>query len=241
MQFIRNNRVDIKKYLPDFLFSDSGLKNVTDAQSQEHDRIRLQLRDLQDQFFISSATWALPLYEKELAILPNTGDTDEQRRNRILLKLQAHQTSTREFLEAICRRYMSPDTNVKITEENPANMFHIKTDGGYAIYPSDMLDALRLYRPAHLNFDVQIKQHVDITDEDKICYGMIEIKRGKTLISIESPSEARFEFVAGVGHFFSGHKSIEIEAPAAFRQQTRIINVSIRTGKVKIECEREAK
>lgn len=41
--------------------------------NEEHDRIRLALQNLADNFFVNTATWALPLYESFLGIKPGDG------------------------------------------------------------------------------------------------------------------------------------------------------------------------
>ena len=80
--------MDILKYLPHFLSKAPMFRRAAETCNEEHDRLRLALQDLADNFFVNTATWALSLYESFLGIKPGDGDTDEFCRQRILFKLQ---------------------------------------------------------------------------------------------------------------------------------------------------------
>ena len=71
--------MDILKYLPNFLSKDPMFHCAAETCNEEHDRLRLALQDLADNFFVNTATWALPLYESFLGIKPGDGDSDEFR------------------------------------------------------------------------------------------------------------------------------------------------------------------
>ena len=70
MSFIRNNPVNIGKYLPVFIQDDKELAGVLQTESAEHNAQRLQLQNILDQFFVDSATWGLSEYEQILDIVP---------------------------------------------------------------------------------------------------------------------------------------------------------------------------
>ena len=76
---IRKNEVDILRYLPDFLSKDSIFKNVSNAQSKEHERLRLLLQDLLNNLFIETATWGLKYWEEMLDISSNKNDYQTRR------------------------------------------------------------------------------------------------------------------------------------------------------------------
>lgn len=104
MNFLRDNTCKIGKYLPDFLQHDVELATTLEVESQEHERQRLMLLEMLDQFFVDSATWGLDYWEEVLAVSHSTDETFQQRRQNILLKLQSHQTSTKVFLEKLAER-----------------------------------------------------------------------------------------------------------------------------------------
>ena len=71
--WMRQSRMDILKYLPHFLSKDPMFRRVAETCNEEHDRLRLALQDLADNFFVNTATWALSLYESFLGIKPGDG------------------------------------------------------------------------------------------------------------------------------------------------------------------------
>lgn len=157
MIFLRNLPVNISRYLPKFLQNDASMKDLLDAHSEEHEKLRLLIHDISNQFFVQSATWGLDDWERFLAITPTPESTYSQRRNKILLYLQSHQISTVAFLEKLVQRYLSENSVVKIKEDNPRNIFHIFLERGHIAYYDDLLDGLDTYKPAHLGYDIAMK------------------------------------------------------------------------------------
>ena len=102
---MRQHPIDVLDYLPKFLGKDPMFNKTADTCSTEHNRLRLALQDLSDNFFVNTATWALPLYESFLGIKPGDGDSDEFRRQRILFKLQHVDVSTKDFMNSIINLY----------------------------------------------------------------------------------------------------------------------------------------
>lgn len=100
-EWMRQHPIDVLDYLPKFLGKDPMFNKTADTCSTEHNRLRLALQDLSDNFFVNTATWALPLYESFLGIKPGDGDSDEFRRQRILFKLQHVDVSTKDFMNSI--------------------------------------------------------------------------------------------------------------------------------------------
>lgn len=151
MNWMRQNPVDILKYLPGFLRSDSNFSAGANSCSMEHERIRLQLQDIFQQLFIESATWGLSYWENTLELTPNKGDTYMQRRKRILLKLQSNQTSTVEFMTALAKRYFASNAVFEVEEDNKNYAFRIIADA--VSYDIDgLIEAINIYKPAHLAF-----------------------------------------------------------------------------------------
>ena len=110
--WMRKGAIDVMRYLPEYLKKDSMFKAAADAHSAEHNRLRLTLEDLADNFFVRSATWAIPLFESFLALIPNEDDTDETRKKRILLAFQGTETSTLDRMNRIVNFF----TNGSVTD-----------------------------------------------------------------------------------------------------------------------------
>lgn len=160
MGWLRDEKVDISKYLPEFVRGDPVLGQTLAIESKEHERQRLEIRDLLAQAFIDTATWGLGDWERILDLKPDAGDSYEQRRNRVLLKLNGRQTSTLDFMGHLISRYIDGDGG-HIEEHNEKNTFSIILEGN--IEDKKGLDeALDTYKPAHLGYDYRFY----ITDRD---------------------------------------------------------------------------
>jgi hypothetical protein len=149
MDWMRQNQVNILKYLPEFLAKDQDFKAVADTCSEEHDLIRLELQDIFQQFFVETATWGLSYYENILEITTNKSDTYAQRRKKILLRYQANQTSTVEYMTTLASRYFSMAANVEIKEDNANYAFRIIADA-VSFDIAGLIEAINTYKPAHL-------------------------------------------------------------------------------------------
>lgn len=158
MLYLRNQPVDIARYLPPFLQSDKRFQSLLQACSTEHEKYRLFLDELSNQFYVETATWGLSDWERILALKPAPSDSYEQRRNRILLYLQSRQTSTVDFLSRLSSRYVYGGS-AKIVERNEQNAFYVRIDGdikGLRVDRYGMHEGIDLYKPAHLAYSIVV-------------------------------------------------------------------------------------
>lgn len=158
MLYLRNQPVDIARYLPAFLQSDKRFQSLLQACSTEHEKYRLFLDELSNQFYVETATWGLSDWERILALKPAPSDSYEQRRNRILLYLQSRQTSTVDFLSRLSSRYVYGGS-AKIVERNEQNAFYVRIDGdvkGLRVDRYGMHEGIDLYKPAHLAYSIAV-------------------------------------------------------------------------------------
>lgn len=166
MGWLRDEKVDISKYLPEFVRGDPVLRQALAIESKEHERQRLEIRDLLAQAFIDTATWGLTDWERILDLKPDAGDNYEQRRNRILLKLQGWQVSTLDFMARLCARY-TVDKAAEIEEHNEENRFRVYLHGGASDLPG-LREALETYKPAHLAYNICYTLYGDLFDDEDV-------------------------------------------------------------------------
>ena len=146
---MRQNKINILRYLPAFIYNDANFKAVGDTLSAEQELTRLQLQDIFEQCFVETATWGLDYYERVLALTPDAGDDYDTRRRRILVKYQDSQTSTVAFLTALAKKYFDTGTSVNIEEQNSDYAFSI-ISSAVSIDVDGLTDAIKTYKPAHL-------------------------------------------------------------------------------------------
>ena len=81
--FIRWKTVDILKYLPFFITKDELFKTTNDADSREHERIRVKLLKILAQLNIQNATDGIKLWDTFIGI-DTSADGIDVRRARII-------------------------------------------------------------------------------------------------------------------------------------------------------------
>ena len=117
--WLRKNKVDIFKYLPEFLSKDPRFAAVNIADNAEHERLKAAIVDVLDQMFVNTATWGLDLWEAFCGLQTNLGDAYVQRRARVLDFLNANQVSTLEFIMYLVNRYVADKTGIVV--DHPEN------------------------------------------------------------------------------------------------------------------------
>lgn len=148
---MRQDSIDISKYLPEFLQKDGNFKAVTNVSSTEHERIRTELQDVFNQFFVSTATWGIALWERVLGLTPAANEIIEYRRNQVLVKMRGTGISTKAVMEKIVNTYGSG----YIIENNDKYNFAIYCSADSTALIK-MKDQIAIYKPAHLGYTVYL-------------------------------------------------------------------------------------
>lgn len=146
--FIRWKTVDILKYLPFFIAKDELFKSTNDADSREHERIRVQLLKLLSQLNIQNATEGIKLWDTFVGI-DTSADGIDVRRARIIERLNHNYTTTKEFLEYIANQYIS-DESAKIYLFNEQYAIDLEFNKGMCFDLARMKEAIDIYKPAHI-------------------------------------------------------------------------------------------
>lgn len=148
-EWMRQAAINILRYLPEFLAKDKTFKATNDADSREHNTIRIDLQELLDQFFIISSTYGLADWENLVGIETDPTLDLDARRQAVMAKLQNPESVTEAFLTELINRYIadksgtvtyrsemySADFNVPLL--NKENMAGMTRD-------------VRIYIPAHI-------------------------------------------------------------------------------------------
>lgn len=235
MLYLRNQPPNLARYLPQFLQEDEHFRAALAACSTEHEKYRLLLDEITNQFYIKTATWGLADWERILDLKPDADDNYEQRRNRILLKLQGRQTSTVDFIANLIKRYCTEKSRVTGIEDNEHYMFHAEIADGTISYADNLLDALNTYKPAHLGFDILMRYLFALEESDRLRYGLADCHLGRKRIRIPPPDNASVSARSGVGYFRSGRMRIgagEEPPPSVLAQRVGVL--AYRIGRVRI-------
>lgn len=155
---MRNDKVDILKYLPPFLGKDKSFKAANNADSTEHDAIRADLQDLLDQLYAVTATWGIEKWERLVDITPQDDADIESRRAAVLMKLRKPPSVTVAFLQSLINRHITDKSGlVEADSEHYAVDFTIPL--GKVPDSNALFTDIDTYIPAHLGRKVRIRDN----------------------------------------------------------------------------------
>lgn len=149
--FIRDDKVNLSKYLPAFLTKDPEFAAKLAAESAAHEEVRQNLDDILKQFFVATATWGLAHWEDFLGITTDTNKTVDARRQAIIQKINGNNVVTLEFLTRLVNMYVA-DGQAFIIDHPETYNVDILYHGGQVLDYKELEMAVHTYIPAHLGF-----------------------------------------------------------------------------------------
>ena len=149
--FIRDDKVNLSKYLPAFLTKDPEFAAKLAAESAAHEEVRQNLDDILKQFFVTTATWGLDDWEDFLGITTDTNKTADARRQAIIQKINGNNVVTLEFLTRLVNMYVA-DGQAFIVDHPETYNVDILYHGGQVLDYKALETAVHTYIPAHLGF-----------------------------------------------------------------------------------------
>lgn len=167
-EFIRWKEVDILTYLPLFIAKDLEFKAMSDADSREHERIRLLLIELLKQDNIQSATYALDKWEEFVGITTKN-DSLSNRRNRVIAKLNNSNSSTKAFLESVANNFVSDESTV-ITPKNESYTMELKFTKDMCEDINSLQQSIDEFKPAHIGYEIWEEQ---LLNQNLIILGLV--------------------------------------------------------------------
>ena len=131
------------------------LQNAIDLQLDELD---IMSNEVLKQFFIYTATWSLPIWERIFGL--TVGDTIsnlKERRENIISKLRSYGTTTKDMIARVAKAFTNEE--IEVIEDNPNYSFTIKFTSIVGI-PDNLENFKKVVatiKPAHLNFNVEFR------------------------------------------------------------------------------------
>jgi len=237
-EFLRTHPIDISRYLPKFLAKDKTFADLLNTFSWEHEKQRLFLQELGKQFFVPTATWGIRDWERIVDVTPDAGDTYEQRRNRVLLKLNGRQTSTLDFMGRLISRYIDGDGG-HIQEHNEKNTFTIILEGN--IKDKKGLDeALDTYKPAHLGYDYRFYTTDRDLHDEPIGDGDGLLTKGGTLdISVRSWFRDDVPYGRSLNYRNTMARYKSVTCIASETSRPMVLTSSARCFRIRFNCKKE--
>lgn len=140
--------VDLSRYAPPFLAEIRELAAIYRSEGYEIGQLQHNIEDIRDQCYVITATWGLARWEEVYGIPTNPSMSYEQRRKKVMAKMQGRGTTTRQMIKEIAALFSGGE--VTVTEDNPASLFTVQFIG---IRPYDMqafISTIEEIKPAHL-------------------------------------------------------------------------------------------
>lgn len=142
--------IDLMKYLPRYWHEIKEMQALQNSLGIEVSELQCVVVSTLDQMFVSTATWGLDLWEKELAIETNKSLSDEFRREIIMAKMRGTATTTKALIKSVAVAFSNGE--VEVIEENEKYVVKIKFVGTRGV-PSNLEDFKKMLSqiiPAHL-------------------------------------------------------------------------------------------
>ncbi|EHJ00868.1 hypothetical protein CDLVIII_4355 [Clostridium sp. DL-VIII] len=163
------NSEELKSYVLDEIRNSSIFNEIFNEHGQVLDKIGLDISDLFLQVLPQTATeWGLTLWEKRVGITTNTSKSIEERRAKILAKLNTKGTTTVEVIRQICKSFVS---SVEIIQNNSDYYFEVNllTTTGFPYALDSLYDSVEIAKQAHLGVEYKLIA----TTQSEIYYGLL--------------------------------------------------------------------
>lgn len=154
---LNKRRVDLSKYIPEFLYNERTLHKIYKAQEEQLAVALWQSEDLLNQCFIGTATWSLDLWEEQYGIETNLNLSYEERREIVRAKIRGQGMCTIEMLKNVCKSFNGG--TVKIIENTASYTFTIQfvDTKGIPKNIEKLKAVINEIKPAHLLVNYQFK------------------------------------------------------------------------------------
>lgn len=141
--------------LPDYYSHVLEMKVIVQSEGEQFDQIQADLEDQLNQRFVSTATWGLADWEKELGIVSPVGQPISQRRSVVRSKLRGIGKFSGRLLKNVAEAYDNGTVDVSF---NPAaGTFEVQFVDTQGIPPNldDLKAAIDEIIPAHLTVEYE--------------------------------------------------------------------------------------
>lgn len=148
MSFIRSRQVDISLYLPVSLTKSDEYKAGLDAESGEHERMRIALLDIEKQFNVKTVDWGINLWEDLYAINQDRSISNLiKRRDVVIAKMGPPSVVNEPFMDRLVNAYVA-DKKAEIVSHIDEYRIEILYRGGTILDYDNLRKSIREYLPA---------------------------------------------------------------------------------------------
>jgi len=145
-----SSSANLLSYLPPFLSNTETFTELFNAEGQEFDNLVADVSDIQAQFDLTTATWAMNIYEKELGIVTDTSKSLAYRASVVMSRWRGNGNLSATLLATVCDAFTNGDVQVTFD-----GTIHVKFTSilGVPLNMSDLEAVVALIKPAYLLLD----------------------------------------------------------------------------------------
>lgn len=167
-------------HLPKFLADLREFNQIIRTEAPKFEKMELDINDLLDQSFVSTATWGLDIWERIAYISREPNSTIEQRRRRIINHLSSNQPATHQLLESLINNHLN-DNSVEITFSEES-VYKLDIHFNFQEFNwQRMLNEFKLSIPAHLDFTIFPTEELKIKMDGQTSVRFREYHRVKEM------------------------------------------------------------
>lgn len=148
----------LMQHMPKYYRDILEIEEVQNAIDLQLDELDIMSNEVLKQFFIYTATWSLPIWERIFGL--TVGDTTsnlKERRENVISKLRSYGTTTKEMIARVAKAFTNGE--IEVIEDNSNYSFTIKFTSIVGI-PDNLENFKKVVgtiKPAHLNFNVEFR------------------------------------------------------------------------------------
>lgn len=135
-------------YLPKYERNSKVINEILNSCENELNNRNIEINDIYNQLSISSATWALDVYEKSLDIKTDLSKSYEERRSVIKSKLRGTGKVDKELIKLVVDSFTNGNVDVGFDGEIKVIFNDVK---GVPPNINDVHSSIDNIKPAHLN------------------------------------------------------------------------------------------
>ncbi|MYL45064.1 DUF2313 domain-containing protein [Virgibacillus halodenitrificans] len=140
-------------YIPKYYRNSRIMNELMKSRGSEIDELIALYDDILDQFFIETATWKLPDYEKQYGLPVNSQDSLQERRKRVLSKKRSGRANLKSILQA-------EEPSLTLIWGGSTLFLSIVNDKDRYDY-APLIQLLNRHAPVHLGFGFKVSGQQD--------------------------------------------------------------------------------
>lgn len=145
----------LMQHMPKYYRVVAEIITLQKAIEEELKEVDLMSNDILNQFFIYTATWSLPIWERIFGLtIGDSSSNIQERRENLISKLRSYGTTTKEMIIRVGNAFTNG--GVQIIEHNPEYKFEVVFTNVIGI-PNNMKDfreTIEIIKPAHLTYSI---------------------------------------------------------------------------------------